>query len=234
LADHHHLVARKGRRKMPEDAEHVEHLVVNGSVHRGADPTALTREALNEAKEITREAVSDAKEVSRREDAVIRAEMLGTVRALQEQIGARLDGMDKATTLQLASALRYPNDIEVAVNGLRQLHNLDIDTIYKLLVERDKRFDIVDKAAQATQQLALAAPADAAARVEKATQADQLNNVRQFGQITARLDRIEGVTQGAETAAHKFSSNTTMLVTLLGTLLLATSVLIAILEATHR
>jgi len=235
--------------------ERIERVLINGSIHRGPDPTVLTTQALNEAKANTKDALDEAKrnirdaaqearEVALHGDQTVRTEMLTRINGyekeldlrfegLVQKIEARLDGMDKATTLQLAEALRYPNAIERAVHGLRELHDKDIDKIVTLLSERDKRFKQAEEAALRTTELALAAPADAAARVEKNTSAQQEFNVSQFQQIVARLDRIEGVTQGAELQAQRGRNNSTMLISVLGVLLVATSVIIAFLEATH-
>ena len=175
---------------------------------------------------------------------------------LKELINARLDAMDTATDLRLEAFQRVPADIAGQIKHLREVQDEKFHTINNQFVERDVRTaqasvaadDALKAALQAAKELVGAqGEASAAAAVKSETsfakQVDQIGTILSTTQLALdaritelkeRIDRNEGSSSGAEMSLSSRRSDSQLVVSAIGLLLLLASVAIAVFVATHK
>ena len=182
---------------------------------------------------------------------------------LKELIGARLDAMDMATDLRLELFNRVPAQTEQQMGHLKAIideklgvQNEKFHGIAKQFEERDVRTaqasgaadDALKAALQAAKELVGAqGEASAAAAVKSETsfakQVDQIGTILQTTQLALdaritelkeRIDRGEGSSSGAELSMSSKRQENQLLISVIGALLLAVSVAIAVFVATRK
>jgi hypothetical protein len=194
------------------------------------DPTILTTEA------------------QLRDVAALRAMIAREITMLRELIEARLDGMDKAITLQQVATDKFPDAIDSAVEQLQELHDEKFRSIAVQFAERDIRTEQTSRDSKVAVDAALQAAKEAVGEQNKssalaisksetgtAKQIDQQGMLIQtetratnekIDDLKERLTALEGRSQG--------SSNTwVVIVGVAGLLVAIAAVVVTIVVATR-
>jgi len=164
--------------------------------------------------------------------------------ALREILTARLDGMDRATTLLDETVNRTPTAIQTAISHLKELHDEKFRAVEQRFSERDVRFtqqnvanaaalDAALRAARELGELQTRANALANAKTEESV-AQQLKALAEKIDVsTQRLDRGEGTTAGAASSRTEQRLNTGQLIGIIGVVIAVASIIVGIVLATH-
>ena len=99
------------------------------------DPTKLTTDAVNAAKE----------------------EFRRELKSTRELLEARLDAMDEATKLRLVEVTRFPTDVDRQLGALRDVQDEKFGAIARQFIERDTRTDQAARASKEALDAALQA-----------------------------------------------------------------------------
>ena len=136
--------------------------------------------------------------------------ILGRVDVLKSDINGvrtRLDGMDKALELLQTRADRVPSETDIAVNNLRQIHEVKFDSVALQFSERDTRTDQTTKDSVKAIDAAFQSADKAITKTENAVslqiqeQGKRIDNVSKsaddkIADIKERLTTIEARTAG--------------------------------------
>jgi hypothetical protein len=151
------------------------------------------------------------------------------IQALKDIIGARLDGMDEATRIQLAAVLRYPSDIERAIAEKQQLHDKDIESVRELLHERNLRFQEVTQATDKALDLAAKLTEKQIDGLKETMTIEKENSAKDTNALVSRLDRMEALALGLDKAATSTRQAYTVMISGLGVLMVAIGIVVSVL-----
>ncbi len=242
------------------------------------DPTELTNTAVNQAKNDLRRELSSQKEIleariSRNETSIrealvqSRADIADAINSLESLLVQRINGLEKIMKLLDVALNRAPeeaddlrqrlqNDIHIAVESLRQLHEERFNAIQLQFGERDTRGDQEKKASKEALDAALLAQKESVAQQNDAnttaatkTETNFTKQIDLVGtQITAldksltdriselkeRIDRGEGQGQGTATARTEQRLSQGAVLSVIVACIIAVGVIISILTLAHK
>lgn len=173
-----------------------------------------------------------------REVAAVRELLTSIIKALEDKLETRIDGMDRALDLIQSKADKVPSEVDMKVGNLEKLHETRFTAISERFDERDRRFaqaehaaeQSVDKALQAAER-ALSIQTNAFEKaVGKSEESvnkriEQLNELlnektnaldNKIGTNKERLDRLEGSSHGSSATWSVLAGAIAVIGTLVG------------------
>jgi hypothetical protein len=156
------------------------------------DPTILTREASDRAKESADKVDTLRDEAMQRELALRQTMREHETQSLRELLDVRLAAMDKATDLRLAAINAIPELIAAAVTHLENLMDERLSSVDLRFTERDTR---TSQAAETSQKALDAALLAAAALVNQQNEANATAATVQTLSFTKQIDQIIVLTE---------------------------------------